>query len=222
MVAQSVNSRSSRWWALGLTSAAFFMSALDLLVVMTALPAMQRQFGAGLPTLQWAINAYSVASAAGIITAAAVGDRLGRRLVFVAGLVLFTSASAACALAPTAEFLVGARVMQGVGAALLAPTSLTILAAAFPPERRGAIVGMWGGLGGLAIAGGPLVGGAVTEGLSWHWIFWVNVPIGALAIALSCLRLAESRGPRDAARHSRRCTGFRRSRRGCLRAGACA
>jgi len=171
------------------------MSALDLLVVMTALPAMHRQFGAGLSTLQWAINAYSVASAAGIITAAALGDRLGRRLVFVAGLVLFTSASAACAVAPTAEFLIGARVLQGVGAALLAPTSLTILAAAFPPERRGAIVGMWGGLGGLAIAGGPLVGGAVTQGLSWHWIFWVNVPIGALAAVLSCMRLAESRGP---------------------------
>jgi EmrB/QacA subfamily drug resistance transporter len=171
------------------------MSALDLLVVMTALPAMHRQFGAGLSTLQWTVNAYSLASAAGIITAAALGDRLGRRRIFVTGLVLFTAASAACALAPTAAVLIGARVIQGVGAALLAPTSLTILVAAFPPERRGAIVGIWGGLAGLAIAGGPLVGGAVTQGLSWHWIFWVNVPIGALAAVLACLRLAESHGP---------------------------
>jgi len=190
-----VSTRSSRGWALALTSTAFFMSALDLLVVMTALPAMRHQFGAALSTLQWTVNAYSLASAAGIITAAALGDRYGRRLVFVAGLVLFTSASAACALAPTAEVLIAARTVQGAGAALLAPTSLTILAAAFPVERRGAIVGIWGGLGGLAIAAGPLVGGAVTQGLSWHWIFWVNVPIGVLAAALSYLRLAESRGP---------------------------
>src|SRR5215472_3145965 len=167
-VARSFGRRSSPVWVVALASAAFFMSALDLLVVMTALPAMQRQFGAGLATLQWTVNAYSLASAAGIITAAALGDRLGRRLVFVSGLVLFTSASAACALAPAAEFLIGARAVQGVGAALLAPTSLTILASAFPPERRGAIVGIWGGLGGLAIAAGPLVGGAVTQGLSWH------------------------------------------------------
>ncbi|HKF77111.1 MAG TPA: DHA2 family efflux MFS transporter permease subunit [Candidatus Dormibacteraeota bacterium] len=194
-VARSFGRRSSPVWVVALASAAFFMSALDLLVVMTALPAMQRQFGAGLATLQWTVNAYSLASAAGIITAAALADRLGRRLVFVSGLVLFTSASAACALAPAAEFLIGARAVQGVGAALLAPTSLTILASAFPPERRGAIVGIWGGLGGLAIAAGPLVGGAVTQGLSWHWIFWVNVPIGVVAAALSCLRLAESRGP---------------------------
>jgi len=190
-----VSTRSSRGWALALTSTAFFMSALDLLVVMTALPAMRHQFGAALSTLQWTVNAYSLASAAGIITAAALGDRYGRRLAFVAGLVLFTSASAACALAPTAEVLIAARTVQGAGAALLAPTSLTILAAAFPVERRGAIVGIWGGLGGLAIAAGPLVGGAVTQGLSWHWIFWVNVPIGVLAAALSYLRLGESRGP---------------------------
>jgi EmrB/QacA subfamily drug resistance transporter len=194
-VTRSVSSRSSRGWVLALTSAAFFMSALDLLVVMTALPAMQRELGAGLPTLQWAVNAYSLASAAGIITAAALGDRLGRRRVFVAGLILFTAASAACALAPSAELLVAARAVQGAGAALLAPTSLTILAAAFPAERRGAIVGIWGGLGGLAVAAGPLVGGAVTQGLSWHWIFWVNVPIGILAAVLSWLRLQESRGP---------------------------
>ena len=166
-----VSTRSSRGWALALTSTAFFMSALDLLVVMTALPAMRHQFGAALSTLQWTVNAYSLASAAGIITASALGDRYGRRLAFIGGLVLFTSASAACALAPSAAVLIGARAVQGAGAALLAPTSLTILAAAFPPERRGAIVGIWGGLGGLAIAAGPLVGGAVTQGLSWHWVF---------------------------------------------------
>lgn len=156
---------------------------------------MRHQFGATLSTLQWTLNAYSLASAAGIITAAALGDRYGRHLAFIGGLVLFTSASAACALAPSAAVLIGARAVQGAGAALLAPTSLTILTPAFPPERRGAIVGIWGGLGGLAIAAGPLVGGAVTQGLSWRGIFWVNVPIGVTAPVLSYLRLAESRGP---------------------------
>ena len=182
-------------WVLALTSAAFFMVALDLLVVITALPAIGHDFRAGLSTLQWTVNAYSLAFAAGIMTAAALGDRLGRRRIFVSGLSLFTVASAACAIAPTAGVLIIARTLQGIGGAMVMPLSLTILSTAFPPERRGAILGIWGGIGGLAIAGGPLLGGAVTQGLSWHWIFWVNVPIGAVVVLLSVLRLPESRGP---------------------------
>jgi len=182
-------------WTLALTAIAFFMVALDALVVVTALPAIQRDLHASLSTLEWTINAFTLAFAAGIITAAALGDRLGRRRIFILGLTLFTIASAACALAPTAGLLVAARAVQGLGAAMIMPLSLTILASAFPAERRGAIIGIWGGIGGLAVASGPLVGGAVTQGLDWHWIFWVNVPIGVVATVLARLRLAETRGP---------------------------
>ncbi len=187
--------RAPRGWALALTSLAFFMVALDALVVITALPAIHDDLGGSVSTLEWAVNAYNLTFAAGIITAAALGDRFGRRRVYVVGLLLFTAASAACALAPNANSLIAARAIQGIGAAIVTPLSLTILTAAFPVERRGAMVGIWGGIGGLAIAGGPLVGGAVVQGLSWHWIFWVNVPIGLAAAALSAVRLPESRGP---------------------------
>jgi EmrB/QacA subfamily drug resistance transporter len=187
--------RSRPGWALALPSVAFFMVVLDSLVVITALPAIQRELGAGLSTLEWTINAYNLTAAAGIVTAAALGDRLGRRRVFALGLLLFAAASAACAVAPSVGFLIAARAIQGAGAALVIPLSLTILTSAFPAERRGAIVGIWGGLGGLAVAGGPLVGGAVTQGLDWHWIFWINVPIGLAAAALSAWRLPESHGP---------------------------
>jgi EmrB/QacA subfamily drug resistance transporter len=178
-----------------LTSVAFFMSALDNLVVITALPAVHREIGGTLADLEWTVNAYTLALAAGIITAAALGDRLGRRRVYVVGLVIFSIASAACALAPTTSALIAARAVQGIGAAIITPLSLTILTGAFPASRRGAIVGIWGGIGGLAVAAGPLVGGAVTQGLSWHWIFWINVPIGLIAALLASGRLAESHGP---------------------------
>src|SRR5258708_7721469 len=181
-------------WTLGLTSAAYFMVVLDSLVVITALPRMQRDLHAGLATLQWTVNSYGIAFAAGIITAAALGDRLGRRRVFVAGLALFTLASAACAVAPSAAALIAARAVQGLGGAAVLPLSLTIWTGAFPAHRRGTIVGIYGGLAGLAVAIGPLVGGAVTEGLDWHWIFWVNVPIGVAAGLLSLRLLPESHG----------------------------
>jgi EmrB/QacA subfamily drug resistance transporter len=182
-------------WTLALTSVAFFMVALDNLVVTTALPAIRSDIGASLGTLEWTVNAYGLTSAAGIITAAALGDRYGRRRLFAAGLALFTVASAACALAPTAGLLIAARAVQGLGAAIIMPLSLTLLTGAFPPHRRGTVVGVWGGVAGLAVASGPLVGGAVTEHLDWHWIFWLNVPIGVAVTALSTRRLAESRGP---------------------------
>jgi len=185
----------SAGWALALTSVAFFMTALDTLVVITALPAIHADFGGSVSTLEWTVNAYTLTLAAGIITAAALGDRFGRRRMYVAGLLLFTAASAACALAPSAGLLIGARAVQGLGAALITPLSLTILASAFPAERRGTVVGIMGAIGGLAIAGGPLVGGAVVDGPGWHWIFWLNVPIGLAAAALAMSRLPESRGP---------------------------
>ena len=182
-------------WVLGLTSVAYFMVVLDSLVVVTALPRMQHDLHVGLATLQWTVNAYGIAFAAGIITAAALGDRLGRRRVFFTGLALFTLASAACAVAPTVSTLVAARAVQGLGGAAVLPLSLTILTTAFPARRRGTIVGVYGGLAGLAVAVGPLVGGAVTEGLDWHWIFWINVPIGVAAGLLSLRLLPESFGP---------------------------
>jgi EmrB/QacA subfamily drug resistance transporter len=193
----TMNDSSSRRWTLAVTSVAFFMVALDALVVTTALPVIGHDLHAGMATLQWTVNAYGLAYAAGIITAAALGDRYGRRRVFSAGLAVFTLASAGCALAPGVGWLLAARTVQGVGAAAVMPLSLTILTGAFPPQRRGAVVGIWGGLGGLAVAGGPLVGGAVTEGMNWHWIFWLNVPIGLAAVVLSRVRLPESHGRPD-------------------------
>ena len=186
--------RARLGWVLGLTSAAYFMVVLDSSVVLTALPRMQRDLHASLPSLQWTVNAYGIAFAAGIITAAALGDRFGRRRIFNLGLALFTLASAACALAPGTAELVAARTVQGLGAAAVMPLSLTILTAAFPPRRRGLIVGIYGGLAGLAVAAGPLIGGAVTEGLDWHWIFWLNVPIGLIAVALASRLIPETRG----------------------------
>ena len=175
-------------WVLGLTSTAYFMVVIDAVVVITALPRMQRDLGASLSSLQWTLNAYGIAFAAGIITAAALGDRFGRRRIFNLGLALFTIASAACALAPNAAELIAARTVQGLGGAIVLPLSLTILTTAFPPERRAMIIGVYGGLAGLAVASGPLIGGSITEGIDWHWIFWINVPIGVVALAL-CLRL---------------------------------
>src|SRR5258708_16593639 len=162
----------SAGWALALTSVAFFMTALDALVVITARPAIHAGLGGSISTLEWTVNAYTLPLAAGIITAAALGDRFGRRRMYVAGLLLFTAASAACALAPSAGLLIGARAIQGLGAALITPLSLTILASAFSVERRGAAAGVMGAIRGLAIAGGPRVVGAVVRGLHWRWVFW--------------------------------------------------
>jgi EmrB/QacA subfamily drug resistance transporter len=191
----TIATRRTRGWTLALTSIGFFMVALDTLVVVTALPAIQRDLGASFAMLQWTMNAFTLAYGAGIITASALGDALGRRRVFAAGLALFSISSAACALAPSIGALITARTVQGLAAAMVTPLSLTILAAAFPPERRGTVVGIWGGIGGLAVAGGPLVGGLITQGLDWHWVFWINVPIGVLAVLLVRARLPESRGP---------------------------
>ncbi|HEX5585370.1 DHA2 family efflux MFS transporter permease subunit [Gaiella sp.] len=191
---RSTDSKRHLGWVVGLTSTAYFMVVLDALVVITALPHMQRDLHVGLSSLQWTVNAYGIAFAAGIITAAALGDRFGRRRLFICGVVLFTVASAACAVAPSAGELIVARTVQGLGGAIVLPLSLTILTTAFPAEKRGMIVGVYGGLAGLAVALGPVVGGVVTEGIDWHWIFWLNVPIGAAVALLGLRLLPESRG----------------------------
>jgi EmrB/QacA subfamily drug resistance transporter len=181
-------------WTLVITSVALFMVSLDNLVVSTALPVIRTDLHATISQLEWTVNAYTLTFAVLLLTGAALGDRFGRRRMFVLGLLLFTGASAAAALAPSANALDIARAIQGVGAAIVAPLTLTILSAAVPAERRGLALGIWGGIGGLAVALGPLVGGAVVDGISWHWIFWLNVPIGLVLAPLALSRLDESRG----------------------------
>jgi EmrB/QacA subfamily drug resistance transporter len=179
-----------------LASVASLMVALDVLVVATALGAIRRHFGASLDELEWTVNAYGLSFAVLLIPAAALGDRLGRRRLFAAGLGLFVAASAACAIAPDAGLLIAARAVQGSAAALVAPLSLSLLSAAFPPERRAWALGIYSGITGLAVLSGPVIGGAVTQGLAWQWVFWINVPIGLAAIPLVLTRIRESYGPR--------------------------
>ncbi|WP_232668749.1 DHA2 family efflux MFS transporter permease subunit [Pseudonocardia sp. TRM90224] len=180
------------------TSLPTFMATLDNLVVTTALPVIRTQLSASLETLQWVVNAYTLAFAALLLTAAALGDRLGRRKVFAGGGALFTVASAACAVAPDATWLIAARAVQGAAAAAIMALALPLLAAAVPVERRAVAIGIWGGVNGLGVALGPLVGGAVVQGLNWEWIFWLNVPFGLVAVPLALGVLRESHGP-DAA-----------------------
>jgi EmrB/QacA subfamily drug resistance transporter len=182
-------------WTFAITSAALFMASLDNLVVTTALPSIRDHLHASLEGLQWTVNAYTLTFAVLLLTGATLGERYGRRRVFVIGLSLFTGGSAAAALAPGIGALVAARAVQGVGAAMVVPLTLTLLSAAVSPQRRGLALGAWGAVGGLAIAIGPLVGGAVVEGASWQWIFWLNVPIGVALVPIARARLTESRGP---------------------------
>jgi len=182
-------------WTFAISSIALFMAALDNLVVTTALPVIRSTFNASLGELEWIVNAYTLTFAVLLLTGAALGDRFGRKRLFVIGLAIFTAGSAVAALSSTVGVLIVARAIQGLGGAILTPLSLTILSAAVPKERRAVALGAWGGIAGLAIAIGPLVGGAITEGLAWQWIFWVNVPIGLVAIPLAITRLTETRGP---------------------------
>ena len=171
-----------------------FMVTLDNLVVSTALPVIRTELGASLTDLQWFVNAYTLPFAAFLLTAAALGDRIGRRRMFIAGLIVFTLASAAAALAGSPWQLTAARAVQGLGGAAVAPLALTLLAEAVPDRLRTAAVGIWGGISGLGVAVGPVVGGAVVEGLEWNWIFWLNVPVGVVAVILAITVLGESRG----------------------------
>jgi len=182
-------------WTFAITSIALFMAALDNLVVTTALPVIRASFDASLGELEWIVNAYTLTFAVLLLTGAALGDRFGRQRVFVIGLAIFTGGSIAAALSTDVTALIVARAIQGLGGAIITPLSLTILSAAVPPARRAVALGAWGGIAGLAIAIGPLIGGAIAEGLAWQAIFWVNVPIGLVAIPLAIGRLNETRGP---------------------------
>lgn len=188
-------STTRRPLVLGVASIASFMVALDVLVVTTALDTIRRDLGTSTSALQWTVTAFSVSFAALMMTGAALGDRFGRRRMFALGLGVFVVGSAAAALSGNVGALVAARVVQGVGAALILPLGLAIVSAAFPPERRGAAIGMLEGLTGLAVIAGPLLGGVITERLTWEWIFWVNVPVGVVAIPLVLLFVEESHGP---------------------------
>jgi EmrB/QacA subfamily drug resistance transporter len=189
-----MNSNTTRW-VVALTGIGSLMAALDTLVVSTALSTIRLDLGASVEQLEWTVNAYNLSFAVLLLTGAALGDRYGRRNFYAIGLGLFTAASAACALAPDVGWLIAARAVQGAGAALLMPLGLALLSAAFPPDRRGAAIGIFSGITGLSVASGPLVGGAVVEGLAWEWIFWLNVPIGLIAIPLVLTRMKESFGP---------------------------
>ncbi len=178
-----------------ITGLAAFMAGLDNLVVVTALPTMRVKLGGSLSDLEWTVNAYTLSFAVLMILGAAIGDRFGRRKIFVAGLLLFTAASAGAAVASGVGELIAFRAIQGAGAAIIMPLTLTLLTHAVPAEKRGAALGIYGAINGLSIAAGPLVGGLVVEHLSWQWIFWINVPVGLLLAPAAFRGLAESRGP---------------------------
>lgn len=184
-------------WVLGLASLASFMMALDSMVVSTALTTVRKDLTASTASLEWVVNAYNLAFAVLLLTGAALGDRFGRRRMFTAGLAMFTVASVACALAPDIGTLVAFRAMQGAGAAMVLPLSLTMISAKFPPQQRGRAMGLYLGITGLATFSGPFIGGAVAESLAWQWIFWLNLPIGLVTIALTARRVDESVGPNN-------------------------
>jgi EmrB/QacA subfamily drug resistance transporter len=195
MIGKTLRARPSPTWTLALTATAALMVVLDALVVSTALNSVRADLGASIEDLEWTVNAYVLSFAVLLMTAAALGDRFGRRRTFVFGLALFAAASAACALAPTVGWLIAARVLQGIGAAFVMPLALALLSAAFPPAARPKALGIFAGVSGLGVALGPLVGGAVIEGISWPWIFWLNVPLALALIPLCLTRIEESRGP---------------------------
>jgi EmrB/QacA subfamily drug resistance transporter len=188
--------RARRRWALVLASLGSFLVVLDMLVVVTALTAIQRDLGASIDELEWTVNGYTLTFAALLMTAAAIGERMGRRRVYAAGLALFAAASVGCALAPDVGWLIGARVVQGIGAATVMPLALGLLNAAFPPARRGWAMGVYGTVTGVAAVLGPVIGGAITQGLAWQWIFWVNVPIGVVLAGLVLAKASGSGGRR--------------------------
>ena len=182
-----------KWWTLGAVSLGLFMIMLDNTVVNVALPSIERDLGMSLSQLEWVVTGYALTFAAFMLTGGKLADLLGRRLVFVAGLAVFTAASLACGLAGSADMLIGARVVQGIGAAMMNPATLSIITATFPPRQRGTAIGIWAGVSALALAIGPLVGGLLSEHVDWSWIFFVNVPVGVIAIVAAFLFVDESR-----------------------------
>jgi len=191
------NLSTTQKWVLALTSVASLMVALDALVVTTALSTIRTDLGASVASLEWTVNAYNLTFAVLLMTAAALGDRFGRRRLMTVGLGIFVAASAACAVSPSADFLIAARAVQGAGAALVTPLALALLSAAFPPERRAMAMGIFASVTGIAVLGGPMLGGAIAQGIDWRFIFWLNVPIGIVMIPLVLRRTPESLGPRS-------------------------
>ena len=182
-------------WVVVLTAVGSFMAALDTLVVASALSTIKQDLGASLTDLEWTVNAYNLSFAVLLVPAAVLGDRLGRARTYAAGLALFALASAGCAVSGSVGALVAMRVVQGAGAAVVMTLGLALLTSAFPPEKRGAALGLFSAVTGLAVASGPLVGGAVVDGLAWQWIFWLNVPVGLLAAPLALRLIPEVRVP---------------------------
>jgi EmrB/QacA subfamily drug resistance transporter len=184
---------NKKWWTLGAVSFGLFMIMLDNTIVNVALPSIERSLHMSISSLEWIVTAYALTFAALLITGGKLGDLYGRRKMFIAGLTVFTLASLACGLAPSAGFLIGARAVQGVGAALMNPATLSIITATFPPKERGQAIGIWAGVSALALAIGPLLGGLIVDNINWHWIFYVNVPVGVVGIAVSRFVIKESR-----------------------------
>jgi EmrB/QacA subfamily drug resistance transporter len=195
MRARFVTEDNKKWWTLAAVAFGLFMIMLDNTVVNVALPAIQRDLGVGLSELEWIVSGYALTFAALMLVGGKLADAYGRRLLFVIGIAVFTLASLACGLATSGDMLIAARIAQGAGAAMMNPATLSIIAATFPPRQRGTAIGIWAGVSALALAIGPLVGGLLTDHASWHWIFFVNVPVGILGIAASFLLIDESRDP---------------------------
>ena len=193
MKARIFAEENKKWWTLAAVAFGLFMIMLDNTIVNVALPSIQRSLHMSISSLEWIVTAYALTFAALLITGGKLGDLYGRRKMFIAGLVVFTLASLACGLAPSAGFLIGARAVQGVGAALMNPATLSIITATFPPKERGQAIGIWAGVSALALAIGPLVGGLIVDNINWHWIFYVNVPVGVVGIIVSRWVIAESR-----------------------------
>ncbi|MCG2642992.1 MULTISPECIES: DHA2 family efflux MFS transporter permease subunit [Bradyrhizobium] len=192
---QTPTDRAEKNWVLGVTALASFMMALDAMIITTAFAAIRADFGSPVETLQWTVNAFNLIFAVLLLTGAALGDRFGRRRMFAAGIALFVVASAACALAGNAAALIAARALQGAGAALVMPLAMAILSGTFGREERARALGIFGSLTGCALIIGPAIGGFITEHFGWRWVFWINLPIGLIAIALVRTRLRESFGP---------------------------
>ena len=196
MRASIFDPETRKWWTLAAVSFGLFMIMLDNTVVNVALPSIQRELGVGLSELEWIVTGYALSFAALMLTGGKLADMVGRRRIFVLGIVVFTVASFLCGIAESSELLIGARVLQGVGAALMDPATLSIISATFPPAQRGMAIGIWAGVSALALAIGPLVGGLLTEHVGWEWIFFVNIPVGILGIAASYASSTSRRTPR--------------------------
>jgi EmrB/QacA subfamily drug resistance transporter len=184
---------NKKWWTLAAVAFGLFMIMLDNTIVNVALPSIQRSLHMSISSLEWIVTAYALTFAALLITGGKLGDLYGRRKMFILGLAVFTLSSLACGLSPNAGFLIGARAVQGVGAALMNPATLSIITATFPPKQRGQAIGIWAGVSALALAIGPLIGGLIVDNINWHWIFYVNIPVGVVGILVSRLVIAESR-----------------------------